>query len=884
MMARHRPKELIYTFRSSDESLIDVRRVVRRACLDAGLDQKVSMAMQLAIEEACSNIIRHAYLLGEGTIHLVINIEKKKLVITLIDTGRSFEFNRDETPNLDKYVKTGRKGGLGLYLIRKVMDEVDYNQVEGENHLRMVKYLGKKKKIRHHVPSSSKSRLSFRTKFSLTAAMSIMLIIGGIFLYLNYRLNEDTRLAMYNQTLNSMEALAAGLADKMILHDELELATSVKNAAQQMDNIEFLTVVDTDGIIWADAHDQQLLLTKFEYPTGDTPPKSSEYVTYHDSAGQLMHLLSVPVEHLGKVQGAVLTAVSEKSLARAVQAEREGLIYVSLGALGVAFVIIYLIAHYYVRPVRKLSDSVTRIGESGKFEGELDVEGQDEISEIARAFNEMAKRFREQQKTVVQEERIRAEISTAQDIQQALLPKKFPDVPGYEIATIYRPSQNVSGDYFDFLKVDDRHLGIVVADVSGKGIPGSLVMTMLRTALRLETRNQLSPEHVLERVNSLISEDVRKGMFITAYYMILDIESRTVSFCSAGHNPMVLYRPSEGDCFLFNPPGIPLGMHLPREHSFGERMESGLLKLQYDDMLVVYTDGITESRDPDGNQFGERRLVEFIKENSGMHPREFVKKLENELSKFTGHRELEDDITLVVIKEKTEADVILLNKRKRLMQLVESGEMTVEQACQQEGISEEAFYRYYQKWKSEGEDGLVEILGVDNRDEPPMISYSHSEFLRRIVSDLPQLNAEGIYEKMKERLNGKNISIEAINAELKRLHLDTEARRIRFSLRTESDGIHDPGGLLIKGNDGLNREKIIEERKTRLKELLKEDSEHKIILDDNYDVRLIDRDELISNLLNLNRNFGDTEIARLSRRIIDLLAGMRSVSPDESNK
>ena len=124
MMARYNPKELIYTFRSSDYSLNDVRRVVQRACADAGLDQKVNMAMQLAIEEACSNIIRHAYLLGEGTIHLVINIEKKRLVITLIDTGRSFEFNKDEAPNLDKYVKTGRKGGLGLYLIRKVMDEV----------------------------------------------------------------------------------------------------------------------------------------------------------------------------------------------------------------------------------------------------------------------------------------------------------------------------------------------------------------------------------------------------------------------------------------------------------------------------------------------------------------------------------------------------------------------------------------------------------------------------------------------------------------------------------------------------------------------------------------------------------------------------------------
>ena len=120
----------------------------------------------------------------------------------------------------------------------------------------------------------------------------------------------------------------------------------------------------------------------------------------------------------------------------------------------------------------------------------------------------------------------------AQEIQHTLLPASFPDIEGYEIASYYEAAKEVGGDYFDFVEVDRDTLGIVVADVSGKGVPGSLVMTMIRTALRTEARGNKNAADVLARVNDFVLNDMKRGMFVTIFYIILDSKNRTINYAA----------------------------------------------------------------------------------------------------------------------------------------------------------------------------------------------------------------------------------------------------------------------------------------------------------------------------------------------------------------
>jgi len=147
---------------------------------------------------------------------------------------------------------------------------------------------------------------------------------------------------------------------------------------------------------------------------------------------------------------------------------------------------------------------------AGEVKDEIDFDTNDEAGEIAKAFSDITVTLRDSQKNLAEQERLQKEMELAQDIQQTLLPTDVPELEGYEIASYYQAAKEVGGDYYDFIEVDKDTLGIVVADVSGKGVPGSLIMTMIRTALRTEARSIKSASEVLARVNDFVVNDMKK--------------------------------------------------------------------------------------------------------------------------------------------------------------------------------------------------------------------------------------------------------------------------------------------------------------------------------------------------------------------------------------
>jgi serine phosphatase RsbU (regulator of sigma subunit) len=197
----------------------------------------------------------------------------------------------------------------------------------------------------------------------------------------------------------------------------------------------------------------------------------------------------------------------------------------------------------------------------------------------------------------------------ARRIQQASLPKATPTLDGWQINPYFRPAREVGGDFYDFFELDDGHLGIVVGDATGKGVPAALVMASARSMLRAVAQASGSPRDVLRRVNDPLTTDIPPNMFVTCFYAILDPESSTLTYANAGHDLPYLRRHG-GECEELRAWGMPLGL-MP-----GMSYEEKEIALQADESALFYSDGLVEAHDPKGEMFGFPRLRALIAEHA----------------------------------------------------------------------------------------------------------------------------------------------------------------------------------------------------------------------------------------------------------------------------
>jgi len=240
-------------------------------------------------------------------------------------------------------------------------------------------------------------------------------------------------------------------------------------------------------------------------------------------------------------------------------------------------------------------------------------------------------------------------LRTASAIQQHLLPQLEPKLAGFDISGLLESSMSISGDFYDFVPLEDNRLGIVIADVRGKGIPAALLMVMIRTSLRLVCREDISPSSVLKRVNDLLVIDTAPDFFATIVYGILDPKSMTFTYSNAGHcYPMLL----RGDKIEeLQTGGMILGCF-----GFAE-FETETIELESGNKILFYTDGLTEAEfEAAGEFYGEERLEQVFKKNSNLPADELCKKIREDLFGFCGTNQQKDDITIVAIKASTSRD------------------------------------------------------------------------------------------------------------------------------------------------------------------------------------------------------------------------------------
>jgi serine phosphatase RsbU (regulator of sigma subunit) len=261
----------------------------------------------------------------------------------------------------------------------------------------------------------------------------------------------------------------------------------------------------------------------------------------------------------------------------------------------------------------------------------------------------VAQLVRQQQQEAQERERIDQELRVARLIQQTLLPKALPELPGYDVAAYYQPAREVGGDFYDFVELEDGRLGLVVGDVTDKGVPAALVMATTRTMLRAAAQRLLSPGEVLRRVNDVLVADIPPNMFVTCLYAVLDPGSGRLVYANAGHDLPYRRRAERNQgAEKLRATGVPLGL-MP-----GMDYEEKEIELGKGESVLFYSDGLVEAHDERREMFGFPRLQGLVGDHrSGGSS--LIGFLLSELTRFTGEDwEQEDDITLVILERSEE--------------------------------------------------------------------------------------------------------------------------------------------------------------------------------------------------------------------------------------
>jgi len=243
--------------------------------------------------------------------------------------------------------------------------------------------------------------------------------------------------------------------------------------------------------------------------------------------------------------------------------------------------------------------------------------------------------------------RLDHDLSTAREIQASLLPDRAPDFDGYQICGINIPMQHVSGDFYDYLPVDDTHLGVVIADVSGSGVPAAIVMAICRSVLRSEARGRLSAADVLRRVNEQLYPDMKEDMFISLAYCILEKGTGRAVMARAGHDAPLLYRNGATEKLL--PKGMALG--IDKGTVFNRVIADYEFTLAEGDCLLLYTDGTTEAQNNTGEEFGLDRLTTAMLKSAPHDATQVITSVIADLRTFIDSSTKYDDITLLAIRK-----------------------------------------------------------------------------------------------------------------------------------------------------------------------------------------------------------------------------------------
>ena len=371
----------------------------------------------------------------------------------------------------------------------------------------------------------------------------------------------------------------------------------------------------------------------------------------HQNTLVLAYRLRELYNHLSKAQAIVVRGVPLSDALTTV-----------LIVIGVLFLIIeaaaltmgLALARSITSSVHELFAGTERVRQ-GDFAHRINIESRDQLGDLADSFNQMTGSIENLLQTAAEKKRLEEELRIARQIQMSLLPRGPLEFPGLGVTALCVPAREVGGDYYDFFPLGARRLGVLIADVSGKGTSAALYMAELKGLVLSLSQIYQSPRQLLIEVNRIISDNLDTRSFITMTYAVLDLDAAVMTFARAGHTPLVYFRDGEGrGAQSLVPNGLVVGLRIPgAQEKFTELLEEHRIDLARGDVIALYTDGITEAMNANSDLFGDARLNRLIAEHGHLETSDLRERILREIEAFVGQADQHDDMTMILIKIET---------------------------------------------------------------------------------------------------------------------------------------------------------------------------------------------------------------------------------------
>lgn len=499
-------------------------------------------------------------------------------------------------------------------------------------------------------PRAEQFRTSIRREFSLYVGGVILLLMAvtGTVVTRQYVSSVTEGVV---ETLLAQARSYASSAGKHIISaespDVLMLSNLCTRLAADNADIHWVGIADNQGRFLSHTDIKQVMSGQRLTAVGAT-----QYLRSLRSDERLAIVgdaltITIPIVEQNVPLGTLAVAASTRQITHARTTSIVTVTAITAVMILLGIPITMIVLHRRLRPFGLIIDALKTVRlDEPVFD--IPISSRNEFGYLAETLRVMGGKLTVAQRQQIERERVARELEIAREIQANILPREYPQAGPFQFGGAYRSAREVGGDYYDFLPLDDHQLGWLIADVSGKSLPGMLVMLLTRDIVRRLARPFLKPSQLLAAVNRELLPGIKKGMFVTMFYGILDQRSGHFTFASAGHNPLIKVDAAAGTVRLIKTKGFPLGM--AGSETFDKRIEDGALQLSPGDWLIQYTDGITEAQDAEKREFGMERLLDAVQTLQGQNAEELIRGVLERHEAFVGGASQYDDITLLAMR------------------------------------------------------------------------------------------------------------------------------------------------------------------------------------------------------------------------------------------
>lgn len=480
----------------------------------------------------------------------------------------------------------------------------------------------------------------------------VILLVAGLVAAFSWTVATSEKRMIISEVAHRVILQGRNLAlssAKPLLHEdpEFELHPLVSRVLKSERDIVSIVVVDRAGSIKGHG-DLTRIDEKYVPAPGLKPVEGYVLMQGGEKLKENEKILEavIPVTDQVELIGFVYLQYSKERLHETFEGINNRILRIGLFALITGALISLLLAVHIARPVNLLTKGAEAIGQ-GNLDTRISIRSVKEIQVLAHTFNKMAHSLKESRRVMLDKERMEKELEIAHDIQETLLPANLPHMLNFEIDAYYHPASQVGGDYFDIIPIDDRYIMIVVGDVAGKGVPGMVVMAMVRVLVRGLALRGERPVKLLRHLNMLLKKDMKKNMFVTLFCGLLDKQEGILDFASAAHMPLLLYHSSEQMVRRVETSAKPLGLF--PDNIFTKNLEEHRIKLQPGDLFMQFTDGLNEMRNPSSEEFGMDRIMQVVYDAAAGGARHLLAEVKRRLDDFRSGAEQGDDLTLLAV-------------------------------------------------------------------------------------------------------------------------------------------------------------------------------------------------------------------------------------------